>query len=356
MSATDTTESSISHLEPAPGTEKKLGFLSFGHWAEIPGSRVPTASESLHQAIDLAVGAEQIGLDGAFFRVHHFDQQQATPYPLLSAIAAKTSRIELGTGVIDMRYENPLYMAELAAMSDLIASGRLQLGVSRGSPESVVRGFESFGYRPEQGENEGDMARRHLDLFLQAINGQGLAPSARVIGKYAPIQPQSPGLTERIWWGALSADTARWTAQKGLNLMSSTLLHEDKGIPFDQLQAQQIRTYRQEWVKAGHQRVPRVSVSRSVIPIVDADSARYFARRAHEDSQDYTGIIDNTFSRFGRSYIGEPDQIAEELARDEAVAAADTVLLTVPNQLGVDFNLRLLEAIVQQVKPALTAR
>lgn len=119
----------ISHLEPMRGNEKKLGFLSFGHWAEVPGSRVPSAAESLHQAIDLAVGAEDIGLDGAFFRVHHFDQQQATPYPLLSAIAAKTERIELGTGVIDMRYENPLYMAELAVMADLIAAGRLQLGV-----------------------------------------------------------------------------------------------------------------------------------------------------------------------------------------------------------------------------------
>ena len=242
----------ISHLEPMRGDEKKLGFLSFGHWAEVPGSRVPSAAESLHQAIDLAVGAEDIGLDGAFFRVHHFDQQQATPYPLLSAIAAKTERIELGTGVIDMRYENPLYMAELAAMADLIAAGRLQLGVSRGSPESVIRGFESFGYYPAEGENEGDMARRHLDIFLKAIEGEGMAPSARVAGKYAPVQPQSPGLRDRIWWGAGTDSTAVWTAQKGLNLMSSTLMLEDKGIPFDQQQAQQIRLFRSEWVKAGN--------------------------------------------------------------------------------------------------------
>ena len=280
----------ISHLEPKRGDEKKLGFLSFGHWAEVPGSRVPSAAESLHQAIDLAVGGEDIGLDGAFFRVHHFDQQQATPYPLLSAIAAKTERIELGTGVIDMRYENPLYMAELAATADLIAAGRLQLGVSRGSPESVIRGFESFGYYPVEGENESDMARRHLDIFL------------------------------------------------------------------NQQQAQQIRLFRSEWVKAGNSGVPRVSVSRSVLPIIDEISARYFGRRAAEDSQDYTGIIDNSFSRFGRSYIGDPADIAEELARDEAVQMADTVLLTIPNQLGVDFNLKMLEAIVKEIKPALTTK
>lgn len=254
----------------------------------------------------------------------------------------------------DMRYENPLYMAELAAMADLIAAGRLQLGVSRGSPESVIRGFESFGYYPAEGEDKGDMARRHLDIFLKAI--EGMAPSARVAGKFVPAQPQSPGLRERIWWGAGTDGTAVWTAQKGLNLMSSTLMLEDKGIPFDQQQAQQIRLFRSEWVKAGYSGVPRVLVSRSALPIIDETSARYFGHRAAEDSQDYTGIIDNSFSRFGRSYIGDPADIAEELARDEAVQAADTVLLTVPNQLGVDFNLKMLEAIVKEVKPALITK
>ena len=138
--------------------------------------------------------------------------------------------------------------------------------------------------------------------------------------------------------------------------MSSTLMLEDKGIPFDQQQAQQIRLFRSEWVKAGNSGVPRVSVSRSVLPVIDETSARYFGRRASEDSQDYTGIIDNSFSRFGRSYIGDPADIAEELARDEAVQAADTVLLTIPNQLGVDFNLKMLDAIVKEIKPALTTK
>ena len=112
--------------------EKKIGFLSFGHWSTSPYSQVRSASDALLQSIELAVAAEEVGADGAFFRVHHFAQQLASPFPLLAAIGAGTSRIEIGTAVIDMRYENPLYMAGDAGAADLISSGRLQLGISRG--------------------------------------------------------------------------------------------------------------------------------------------------------------------------------------------------------------------------------
>ncbi|WP_347111246.1 LLM class flavin-dependent oxidoreductase [Paenarthrobacter sp. S56] len=335
---------------------KRIGFLSFGHWARVPGSLVPTAGEALRQGIELAVAAEELGIDGAFFRVHHFARQQASPFPLLSAIAARTSRIEMGTGVIDMRYENPLYMAEEAAATDLISDGRLQLGVSRGSPEPALNGAANFGYVPEDGEDGGDMARRHTALFRKAIAGHGVAEADP---KYAggatgllPIQPQSPGLPQRIWWGAGTRKTAVWAAEQGMNLMSSTLLTEDTGVPFDQLQAEQIQMFRNAWAAAGHDFEPRVSVSRSVIPIVDAQDNHYFGLRAQADSQDQVGILDGALSRFGKSYIGEPDQLAEELAQDAAVQAADTVLLTVPNQLGVDYNAKLLGNVARHIAPA----
>jgi alkanesulfonate monooxygenase SsuD/methylene tetrahydromethanopterin reductase-like flavin-dependent oxidoreductase (luciferase family) len=135
---------------------------------------VRSAQDSLLQGIELAVAAEEAGVDGAFFRVHHFAEQQASPFPLLAAIAARTSRIEMGTGVIDMRYENPLYMAEEAAAVDLISGGRLQLGVSRGSPETVLDGYEAFGHHPAEGESGADMARRHTERFRAAMaGGQG---------------------------------------------------------------------------------------------------------------------------------------------------------------------------------------
>ncbi len=124
----------------------KIGFLSFGHWSPAQGSQTRTGADALLQSIDLAVAAEELGADGAYFRVHHFACQLASPFPLLAAVGAKTSRIEIGTAVIDMRYENPLHMAEDAGAADLISSGRLQLGIGRGSPEQVIDGWRYFGY------------------------------------------------------------------------------------------------------------------------------------------------------------------------------------------------------------------
>ena len=335
---------------------KRIGFLSFGHHHGPGQVGSPDAAEALRDHIELAVAAEEIGVDGAYLRVHHFAPQLASPWPLLAAMAARTSRIELGTGVIDMRYENPLASAELAATADLISGGRLQLGISRGSPETAVNGFESFGFVPGDHETDADMARRHTELFRAAIDGAGVAMSdPRMTGVSQPlmVQPHSPGLGQRIWWGAGTRASAEWAAEQGMNLMSSTLLTEDTGVPFDQLQAEQIARYRATWAEQGHDFSPRVSVSRSIVPIIDDQTRRYFGVRAQAESKDQVGHLDGGLARFGRSYIGEPDAIAAELAQDAAVREADTVLVTIPSQLGVDFNARTLEAIVRHVVPAL---
>src|ERR1700744_2168018 len=147
---------------------KRIGFLSFGHWQNAPGSQTPTAADALNQTIELAEAAEEIGINGAYVRVHHFARQLASPFPLLAAIGARTSKIELGTAVIDMRYENPLYMAEDAAAADLIAGGRLQLGLSRGSPEPALNGARAFGHVPPEGHTDADRARAHTAVFRAA--------------------------------------------------------------------------------------------------------------------------------------------------------------------------------------------
>jgi alkanesulfonate monooxygenase SsuD/methylene tetrahydromethanopterin reductase-like flavin-dependent oxidoreductase (luciferase family) len=335
---------------------KNIGFLSFGHWSDSPHSQVRSAADALLQSVELAVAAEEVGADGAYFRVHHFAQQLASPFPLLAAAAARTSRIELGTAVIDMRYENPLYMAEDAGAADLISGGRLQLGISRGSPEQVIDGFRYFGYAPPEGTSDADMAREHTKVFLQVIEGEGFArPHPRPMFPNPPgllrIEPHSPGLRDRIWWGAGTRATAEWTAAQGLNLMSSTLLSEDTGVPFHQLQAEQIQRYRDAWQAAGHDREPRVSVSRSIFPIVnDVDRQLFWHERG---STDQVGFLDGGNARFGKTYAGEPDKLVAELAEDEAIAAADTLLLTVPNQLGVEYNAHVLESVLTHLAPEL---
>ena len=232
---------------------KKIGFLSFGHWSPSPQSQTRSAADALLQSIELAVAAEELGADGAYFRVHHFARQLASPFPLLAAVGARTSRIEIGTAVIDMRYENPLYMAEDAGAADLIAGGRLQLGISRGSPEQVIDGWRYFGYQPAEGESDADMGRRHAEVFLDVLTRRGLRPA-----QSAADVPQSAGPAARSsriprvcasGSGGAPAPTPPRSGRRklGMNLQSSTLKNDETGEPFHVQQAAQIRAYREAW-------------------------------------------------------------------------------------------------------------
>ena len=336
---------------------KKIGFLSFGHWTSAQGSQAQSAQDVLLQSIDLAVAAEELGADGAYFRVHHFARQLASPFPLLAAAGAKTSRIELGTAVIDMRYENPLYMVEDAGAADLIAGGRLQLGISRGSPEQVIDGWRYFGYQPGEGESDADMGRRHAQVFFDLLRGRGFAePNPRPMFPNPPgplrLEPHSEGLRDRIWWGAGSNATAVWAAKLGMNLQSSTLKADETGEPFHVQQAGQIRAYRAAWAEAGHTRQPRVSISRSIVALVSDQDRAYFGPGGEDaDQVGYLGEAGRAI--FGRSYVAEPDKLIDQLRQDQALAEADTLLITVPNQFGVAYNAHLIEAVLTHVAPAL---
>jgi alkanesulfonate monooxygenase SsuD/methylene tetrahydromethanopterin reductase-like flavin-dependent oxidoreductase (luciferase family) len=336
---------------------KKIGFLSFGHWVDADGSNARSAADVLLQSIDLAVAAEDLGADGAYFRVHHFARQLGSPFPLLAAAGAKTSRIELGTAVIDMRYENPLYMAEDAGAADLIAGGRLQLGISRGSPEQVIDGWRYFGYQPGQGESDGDMGRRHALVFRDLLRGQGFAePNPNPMFPNPPgllrLEPHSPGLRERIWWGAGSNATAVWAGKIGMNLQSSTVKADETGEPFHVQQAAQIRAYREAWAQAGHARTPRVCVTRNIVALVNDQDRAYFGPGG-EDADQIGYLGESGRAIFGRSYVAEPELLIEQLRQDEAIPQADTLLITVPNQFGVAYNAHLIESLLTHVAPAL---
>ena len=336
---------------------KKIGFLSFGHWTPSPKSQTQTATDALLQSIGLAVEAERLGIDGAFFRVHHFARQLASPFPLLAAVAARTRKIEIGTAVIDMRYENPHYMAEDAGAADLISGGRLQLGISRGSPEQVIEGWRYFGHTPAEGEDDAGMGRRLAEEFLALLSGKGFAkPNPHPMFANPPgllrLEPYSEGLRDRIWWGAASNATAIWAAKLRMNLQSSTLKFDETGEPFHVQQAAQIRAFRAAWKESGHTRPPRISVSRSIFALIDDRDRAFFGRGGQEEDQ--FGYIDGSKRAiFGRTYAAEPEVLIEQLRNDEAIAEADTLMLTVPNQLGVAYNAHALESILTTIAPAL---
>jgi alkanesulfonate monooxygenase SsuD/methylene tetrahydromethanopterin reductase-like flavin-dependent oxidoreductase (luciferase family) len=254
-----------------------------------------------------------------------------------------------------MRDENPFYMIEEAGAADLISNGRLQLGISRGSPEQVIEGWRHFGYAPLEGQSDADMGRRHAEVFLELLKGEGFAlPNPRPMFPNPPgllrLEPHSPGLRDRIWWGSASNATAVWAAQLGMNLQSSTLKEDESGEPFHVQQARQIRVFRDAWAKARHARQPRVSVSRSIFAIMNDRDRMYFGQG---ESSDQIGFIDNMRAVFGRTYAAEPDQLIEQLKGDQAIAEADTLLLTVPNTLGVEYNAHVIGSILTHVAPAL---
>lgn len=336
---------------------KNIGFLSFGHWMD-QGSLVKTAQDAYLQSIELAVEAEKLGIDGAWFRVHHFAPQIGSPFPLLSAIGAQTSKIEIGTGLIDMRYENPYYMAENAGLTDIITQGRVQLGVGRGSPEQVLDGWKYFGYDYSEEEIKEVTRERTLE-FLELLKGERFAePNPMPMFPQAPgklrIEPYSEGLEKRIWWGAGSQETAIWAAKHGMNLQSSTLVNNESNEPFHIQQAKQLRAYKETWKEAGHDFEPRTLVTRSIQPITSDLDRRLFG--GNDDSKyDQVGFLayHQNPTIFGKTFAGEPDQIVKELAEDEAIKEADTVLVTIPNTLGVEYNVHLLESIVKDVAPDL---
>ncbi len=285
---------------------KKIGFLSFGHWANHPGYHAKPASDTLLQSIDLSVAAEEIGIDTVNFRVHHFSAQLASPFPLLAAIGAETSKVEIGTGVIDMRYENPLYMIEDAGAADLISGGRLQLGISRGAPEQVIDGWRYFGYESQEGETQIDMGRRKALEFLEKLEGKGFAQASPSPTFPNPpgllrLEPYSEGLRERIWWWAATNATAVWAAERGMYLQLSTLKMDESGEPLHVQQTEMIRQYKEAWKKAGHQREPRVSVSHSIFALINDTDRLYFGRDGN--NTDHIGMLgEGRQAIFGRNY------------------------------------------------------
>lgn len=324
------------------GMTKKIGFLNFGHFGYDRVSGTVNPKAALDDQLAMTVAAEQEGLDGAWIRVHHFQWMLSAPFPTLAAMAAQTSTIELGTGVIDLRYENPLYFAEEAATTDLIANGRLQLGISRGSPEAAIDGQEQFEYTLAPGQTWADLAQERGQRIRAAVGGQPVA-TGDPNSPWSPggatelvTQPQAPGLVDRLWWGSGSTSSGVIAGQQGYNLLSSTLLLQDDGRPFHIQQADQLRRYREAYADSGHETGGSTAVTRSMFALRSVQDDRMFGHAGSH--RDQAGQLEGGPARSGPTYVGTVEQLAETLAQDEALVEADYILFANPAQLGPERN------------------
>ncbi len=254
-----------------------------------------------------------------------------------------------------MRYENPLHMAEAAATTDLLAGERLELGISRGSPEAAKDGQRQFGHVLAEGERWADVAWERGLRFMEGVSGAGIATPDLSSGwahtsRPLRIEPHSPTLAQRIWWGAGTTATAVRAGEAGYDMLSSTLLLEDDGRPFHVQQADQIARYLEAHGAAGNgdgvsslgrTGAPRTAVTRSTFVIQDETDEAYFG---HERaSRQSSGHLDGGRAVSGPTYAGTAEEVAEQLAADTAVQAADWVLFANPNQLGPEYNAHLFE-------------
>lgn len=250
-----------------------------------------------------------------------------------------------------MRYENPLYFAEEAATTDLISDGRLQLGISRGSPEAARDGQHQFGYHLEPGQTWSGLAQERGQRIREALSGAPVA-HADPDSSWTPhgverlnIQPQSPGLIDRLWWGSGSTPSGVVAGRQGYNLLSSTLLLQDDGRPFHIQQADQIAQYLKAYQESGHTTGGQTAVTRSMFPILSSQDELMFGRGS--PMRDSSGFLEGGPARSGPTYTGSPDELAQMLSEDEAVKAADWVLFANPNQLGVSMNAKLFSGWVE---------
>jgi alkanesulfonate monooxygenase SsuD/methylene tetrahydromethanopterin reductase-like flavin-dependent oxidoreductase (luciferase family) len=335
----------------------QLGFLSF-----VPNPYgAGGAGRALEDGIRLFEHAEQLGFDIGWIRVRHFEEFPSSPLTLLAAIAGRTKRIRLGTGVIPMRYEDPIRLAEDAATVDLLSGGRLELGLGTGIPQFASILDPVFG---RSDLDFGAEARARLVRLRAALRGVPVAHSGDGFmsipaGVELTVTPASPGLADRVWWGPGSLSSAVTTGEQGMDIHVSTLNAEDTGVSFAAGQAAQLRAYKAAFASspAAAGREPRVAAGRIILPTTDARDADAYAGfirgyndRMRPDGRPHDAGIPMVFDAI---HGGEPASIIDELMADEALAEATELTLTLPAPGGSDAHFRTLEVVAQEIAPAL---
>jgi len=325
---------------------KRLGFLTIGLFDPAdPGA----GHESTLRIIELG---EELGFDSAWLRHRHLQYGISSPVAVLAAASQRTSRIELGTAVTPLGWENPLRLAEDWATVDVLSGGRLNPGLSVGPPMRYdeVRG----ALYPDTGDLE-DFSYERVERLLRLVRGEPASPfrGRSGIEEFSDrVEPHSPGLASRIWYGAASLGSARWAGEQGVNLLTSSVVKAEESEDFEQVQLSQIRAFR-----AAHPAGDAARVSQGLVVIpTDGASADQRAR--------YTAYAESRLARtrepqgpgrlmFAPDIVGTSEEIAERLHAHAAFREVDEVAFALPFSFEHDDYVQILTDMATRLGPAL---
>lgn len=328
---------------------RKLGFLTIGLFDPAdPGA----GHEDTLQIIELG---EKLGFDSAWLRHRHLQYGISSPIAVLAAASQRTSRIQLGTAVIPLGWENPLRLAEDLATVDVLSGGRLNPGVSVGPPLRFEDVKESL--YPDTADAE-DFTHRRVERLVSLIRGDRASTFAGqdgIVEQFSDrVEPHSPGLVDRLWYGAGSVSSVEWTATHGLNLLTSSVIFggAEHGNDFDRVQVAQIERFR-ELHPLGQR--ARVSQGLVVIPTDGASAAQVERYRAYAAERNVRVGVPHgpKGALFARDLVGTSEEIAEHLVGTRAFAQVEEVAFALPFTFAKQDYEQILTDIAARLAPLL---
>ncbi len=332
---------------PVPSAPlRKLGFLTIGLF---DGADPGPGHESLLAIIELG---EQLGFDSAWLRHRHLQYGISSPIAILAAASQRTSRIELGTAVTPLGWENPLRLAEDLATVDILTGGRLNPGISVGPPMHYER--VKHALYPDTADVE-DFSYERVERLLRLIRGEAVTEFSGVEGIEVfsdRVQPHSEGLSRRMWYGGASLRSAQWAGEHGMNLLASSVVKAEESLDFTEIQLSHIRTFRAHHPDGEHARVSQGLV------VIPTDTASAAQRRKYEDYAQSRLARTATPQgparlMFAADLVGTSEQIAERLYADAAFQQIYEVAFALPFSFEHEDYVQILTDMATKLGPAL---
>lgn len=334
-------------MPPTSQPLRKLGFLTIGLFdGDDPGR----GHESTLEIIELG---EQLGFDSAWLRHRHLQYGISSPVAVLAAASQRTRRIELGTAVTPLGWENPLRLAEDLATVDVLSGGRLNPGISVGPPMHYDQ--LKHAVYPDTADAE-DFGYARVQRLLDFVRGKPATDFSGVEGFEVfsdRVQPHSPGLGRRMWYGGGSLRSAQWAGEHGMNLLTSSVVKAEEGsTDFAEIQLSLVRAFR-----AQHPDGDRARVSQGLV-VIPTDSASAEQRAKYEAYAAQRLPRTATPQGPGRllfapDLVGTSAQIAEQLYAHAAFREIDEVAFALPFTFDHEDYVQILTDIATKLGPAL---